>query len=404
MGIRALDVDEITIRVRLDVDGDPASARRAIETLGVDPEAVLLQPAARIEDMRVRRAKMAPPNINSVASPLVGGVSIGWSSGQYAGGCTLGFLAKLAGTTRFVTASHCTGIKYFLDGANVFQPFTGSNLIGTEILDPVGFSCSVYFLPWFWCRNSDAALFSLAPNVSAEVGLLARTQVRNGGGTYGLPTTTDWDQLNPYWVVDAVEQNNLYAGLAVDKVGMTTGWTWGAINSTCFDIVSSQNSNNAPGPAAPIKCAYKADALTDLGDSGGPVFYIHTEGDSRVTLAGITSVRYQGLVVSKYSSIVSELGAGLDARRAATLTTPVISGSLAGQVPTVAWASVAGATYIACTANGIATRPARDPTVGSCSLSIPTRSSIQIFRSTRTPVRAHRRFPPKATSSIRCGR
>ena len=345
VGIRALDVDEITNRVRLDVEGDPASASRAIETLGIDPEAVIIQPAAPLQDMRASRATMAPPNINSVASPLVGGVQIGWSSGQYAGGCTLGFLARLSGATRFVTASHCTGIKYLLDGTNIVQPLFSTNLIGTELLDPVGFPCSVYLLNWFWCRNSDAALFSLAPGVNAEVGLLARTQVRNGGGTYGLPTTTDWDQLNPYWVVDAVEQNNLYAGLAVDKVGENTGWTWGAINSTCFDIVPNQNPANAPGPPAPIKCAYRADALTGEGDSGGPVFYIHPEGDSRVTLAGITAIRYQGLVFSKYSSIVGELGAGLDARRAATLTTPVISGNLAGQAPTVNWASIPGATY-----------------------------------------------------------
>jgi len=111
-----LDVDEITNRIRLDVEGDTTSARRAIGTLGIDADAVVLQAAAQFKDMS-STAMMAPSNINSVASPLVGGVSIGWSSGQYAGGCTLGFLAKLAGTTRFVTASHCTGIKYLLDGA-----------------------------------------------------------------------------------------------------------------------------------------------------------------------------------------------------------------------------------------------------------------------------------------------
>ncbi len=288
-GIRGLDVDEVTNRVRLEVDGDFATIRRAIENMGIDTAAVVLQTAAPIEDMSANTAMLAPPNIESFASPLVGGVSIGWSSGQYSGGCTLGFLATLSGTTRFVTASHCTAIKYGFDGANIYQPLSTSNLIGTEIVDPPGFPCVVYALSWSTCRTSDAALFSLASGVNAEVGLLARTQVRNGGGTNGAITTTAWDQANPYWVVDAVEQNNLYVGLPVDKVGVTTGWTWGHINSTCFDIVPSNSSQNAPGPLKPIKCAYRADAMLDLGDSGEPV--LHTRGrrlagDARRHLVG----------------------------------------------------------------------------------------------------------------------
>ena len=343
-GIRAVDVDETANRVRLDIEGDTTSARRAISTLGIEVDAVVLQAAAPFKDMS-STAAMAPPNINSVTSPLVGGVRIEWTSGSYSGACTLGFLAKHAGTTRFVTASHCSSHKYALDGANVFQPSLGSNLIGTEVLDPFGFQCTIYYVSWLWCRNSDAALFGLAPGVSGEVGLLARTQVRNGGGANGASTTGNWDQANPYWIVDAVEQNNLYVGLPVDKVGTNTGWTWGPITNTCKDYIPPQSPQNAPSPIAPVRCAYQADALTDGGDSGGPVFYIHAEGDSRVTLAGITTARYNGLVFSKYSSIVGDLGGGLDAKRPATLATPALSGTLAGQVPTVSWASVAGATY-----------------------------------------------------------
>ncbi len=347
--VRAIDADEAANRVHVWVEGDTASARKSITSLGVDADAIVIQRfEPMIEASGTRRAAttkkaMVPGNIVSVASPLVGGVGINWTYSGLSAPCTLGFLARLSGTTRFVTASHCTGNKYSgPDGTTINQPEAGSPLIGTELFDPGPTPCTAYYVSWFNCRSSDASLFSLAFGVSAEVGLLARTQVRNAGGVSGGTTTLDWDQFNPYWVIDAVDQNNLYVGIPIDKLGRKTGWTWGNLNNTCFDYIPGSNEQ---GGVQPVLCAYKVDAVTDRGDSGGPVFYIHAEGDSRVTLAGITTGKWYGnMVFSKYSSIALDLGTGLDAKRLVTLGSANVSGNLAGVVPNVTWPSVVGAT------------------------------------------------------------
>lgn len=147
------------------------------------------------------------------------------------------------------------------------------------------------------------------------------------------------DQANPYWVVDAVEQNNWYAGLAVDKVGMTTGWTWGMIVDTCFDYLGPDGQKG-------ITCAYAADMRIEDGDSGGPVFYMHAEGDGRVTLGGILAGKIFGKsVFSKFSRVNNDLGGNLNAVRTATLGTPTLSGSLSGVAPTISWPATSGATF-----------------------------------------------------------
>lgn len=332
-GIRALDVDEARNRIRVDVEGSIFQVQKAIAGLGVDTTALIFEVFSPMKEA----SRSTPANINSVASPLVGGVGIFWSSGTDAGLCTTGFLARYNGVAHFVTAAHCTGMKYALDGASIRQPaYFDSPIVGTEISDPPGYTCGIYI-----CRGSDAALFSLASGVTGEVGLLARTQVRNGGGATGASTTIAWDQANPYWIVDAVEQDNLYVGAPVDKVGLTSGWTWGLITGTCVDYLPSGGA-----PVKQVRCVYQADVKIEGGDSGGPVFYVHAEGDSRVTLAGTVIGIWNGqMAFSKYWRIASDLGGGLDARRAITLSTPVITGILQGQAPTVTWSAISGATY-----------------------------------------------------------
>jgi hypothetical protein len=175
--------------------------------------------------------------------------------------------------------------------------------------------------------------------VQAEVGLIARTATRNNGGFFGSPTALTRDQTNPFWVIDNVEANNWWAGLVVEKLGTTTGWTWGTITDTCFDYLGPDGQKG-------ITCAYAADLHVSGGDSGGPIFYIHPEGDGRVTLGGIMAgIRNNKAVFSKYNRINNDLGGNLVAVRVATLGTPTLSGSVAGVVPTISWPAVAGATY-----------------------------------------------------------
>lgn len=115
------------------------------------------------------------------------------------------------------------------------------------------------------------------------VGLIARTTAPNSGGRGGGAGSRAVDPARPYWYVTGEEQENLWVGQRVDKVGATTGWTYGNITATCVDHEPDGNSV--------MRCAYEADYAADHGDSGGPVFVITDWQASRVTLAGIHSGR-----------------------------------------------------------------------------------------------------------------
>lgn len=337
--IRVLDVDETLNRVRLEVDGDVGAVRQAMATLEIDSAAVVIE---AYTPLRYTRRQSYPSTINSVVSPLVGGIGIRWDGPFQAGGCTLGFVASVAGTKRFVTAAHCTEIQYAVDSAVISQPFVtpAGTRIGTEISDPTPSNCYLsYYAFWARCRASDAALFSVASGVQAEVGLIARTTTRSQSGSAASGTTLAWDQTNPYWVIDAVEQNNWYVGLAVDKAGLTSGWTWGIITNSCEDYLGEDGQKG-------VTCAYRADMHIEAGDSGGPVFYIHPEGGSRVTLGGtIIGIKGGRAVFSKFARINSDLGGNLVATRVPTLATPVLTGTLIGASPSISWPATTGATY-----------------------------------------------------------
>ena len=338
-GIHGLDVDEARNRIRVDYLGDLPALKTRIASLGIDTTAVHFQLAQPMKMTATRR--QYPTTINDSTSPVVGGVGMYWqtSSGSEAGGCTIGFTATVSGVARFVSAAHCSAIRYNTDGALVRQPYNASGrFIGQEISDPAGYNCGSYI-----CRGSDASLFSFNSGVTSSVGLLARTTTRNNGGAFGNATTLAWDSSNPYWVIDAVEQDNWFVGLAVDKSGITTGWTWGQITETCEDYISPFSWEI---PVKAVRCVYRADALTDDGDSGGPVFYQHAEGDSRVTLGGtVIGIWYDRMVFSKFWRIQSDLGVTLNAVCPATLGGVTLSGSLSGQAPVISWSAVSGATF-----------------------------------------------------------
>ena len=320
--------------------------RNAIVLLGVDPAALTLRPAVGARDVSREYGAVVPTSIDDFASPVIGGVSIAWfgASGQ-SGVCTLGFTATVDGVQNFVTASHCSDVKYGTDGATIRQgPFALSPILGAEISDPAGGNCPSP--PWFGaiCRASDAALFAFAAGAPpVEVGLIAKTQFRSGPGRNSAQGSKLFDQASPYFVIDGLDNNSWVPGTPVDKMGATSGWTYGLVQNTCFDFFGDIRWPVGRG----VSCAYLIDARVDGGDSGGPIFYQHVEGDNRVTLGGITAARRDDgmLIASKFARIQMDLGVTLNAVRTSVLGTVSLSGALAGVQPTLSWPAVGGATF-----------------------------------------------------------
>ncbi|HTE47198.1 MAG TPA: hypothetical protein VK636_18255 [Gemmatimonadaceae bacterium] len=170
-------------------------------------------------------------------------------------------------------------------------------------VDPNAYTCGVQR-----CRGADAA-FATAVGANMTVGKIIRTQSSNGGGYGGGSGTLTVNQSQPYFTVISGENQigELILGQRVEKIGITTGWTWGNVAGTCADGYIVQN-----GAINVIRCEYEADYVADHGDSGGPVFMIGPQGNgSEVILVGIHSNREavgSRARFSKLSRIMSDLG------------------------------------------------------------------------------------------------
>lgn len=190
------------------------------------------------------------------------------------------------------------------------------------------------------CRNSDASFYTISSTPS-ERGLIARTQSSSGPGT-GVNGSLTIDQTNPYFIVTEVDQSNAVVGQIVQKMGRTSGWTWGAIQATCVD----HHNGNWPGYKS-TDCTYQANYRDLAGDSGGPIFMFPggSSGGSGeiVSLTGIQLGDVDGYAVfSKWGRVVTDLGA-LVATRPTTLGQPSLSGSVSSSHPSLTWSAISGA-------------------------------------------------------------
>jgi hypothetical protein len=112
----------------------------------------------------------------------------------------------------------------------------------------------------------------------------------------------------------AEEGGWLLVGTRIDKMGRTTGWTWGEVTETCVDIPDWFVEYYGPGTS--LLCQTEANYNSDPGDSGAPVFTWPLYGDE-VTLRGIHVGRYtreDGWVrrlFSDWTWIAFEIGAAV---------------------------------------------------------------------------------------------
>lgn len=185
-----------------------------------------------------------------------------------------------------------------IDGTKHYQQdrFHSNTLIGTEASDPTYFTggaCPANRR----CRYSDASRGKYASGASQTLGRIARTTFR---GSLSGPLTIS--SANPAFTVNSERANSL-VGQTVNKVGRTTGWTFGKVIATCV-------TTNVKGSTITQLCQTFVNAGVDGGDSGSPVFN-WTSGSSTVRLAGILwgGSGTSQFVFSPMSGIEKELGA-----------------------------------------------------------------------------------------------
>ena len=166
-----------------------------------------------------------------------------------------------------LTASHCTSVFFSLDAGATRQNNSGSHF-GFEAIDPSSYYCGTFFSPHRRCRFADVAAYDVSnvdlfpdDTIGWVPGRIART-IFPIGGTSQTPGPLFTNENVPYWTVVA-EVSFPLDGEILHKVGVTNGWTFGAVYETCVDTSSN---------GIRFVCTDKANMFARGGDSGAPVF------------------------------------------------------------------------------------------------------------------------------------
>lgn len=294
-GIVSTDVDERLNRIKIGVEdlAGEADVRQVLDRLGIPPAAVITKRAKR------------PPYTSTLLDrvrPLAGGYVIRWYRDAYSQieGCTLGFNARRGTVNGFVTNSHCTETQGGWDGEEFFQhTMTASNSVGYEHSDPP-FVSSFNCPQTFSCRYSDAAFVAYhtnSPTGESLFGLGQIAQTTYPPGQYSGSTTIN--SAHPRFYIRG-EKAGPDWGEQVNKIGRTTGWTYGNVIETCSDQYRAGNKI--------LWCQSVIDTGVGSGDSGSPVFV--EDGFNQVILYGVVWGGVNGEVYfSNMSNIELDIGA-----------------------------------------------------------------------------------------------
>jgi hypothetical protein len=219
--------------------------------------------------------------------------------------CTISFNAVKDGINSFVTASHCSNVQGGMPGVRTdyYQPTRSlianpDNFVAYEVDDPeysTGGECPL----GRQCRYSDALRAQVGSGQVFVLGKIARTSLLNTLMVSDSIPYLTVDPVNPPYAI-ASEQPLPVVGQVLNKVGRTSGWTQGAVVSTCenIDVTDSQITQ---------LCQSLVDAYVDNGDSGSDVFGFNTDGT--VNLAGVLWGSSSDLVTGAVQFIYSPLAA-----------------------------------------------------------------------------------------------
>jgi hypothetical protein len=262
-GVVYADLDEASNRVTIGVENADAGgrARGLLRRLGVPDRAVLIRETRPVE---------LAATLQSRVRPVGGGLQINF--GNFL--CTLGFNAIRGGVDSYITNSHCTDVQGGTQATKHYQQdrFHANTQIGTEVADPTYFTggaCPANRR----CRYSDSSRGRYLAGVGHTLGRIVRTTSRNSlNGSLTISTA------NPSFTINSERANSL-VGQTVNKIGRTTGWTFGKVTATCV-------TTNLSGTNITQLCQSFVSAGVGAGDSGSPVFNWSGTGNT-VRLAGI---------------------------------------------------------------------------------------------------------------------
>lgn len=308
-GVSLIDADEALNRVFVGVEDEDTRNRviEVSESLEIPRNALLVEVTGGIRG-QIR--------LTDRFRPFEGGFEI--AVGEFSNGddqhCTLGVHVVRSGTLGFVTNSHCTEVSGAVDGQPFFQNRWGwgPDLIATEAVDPAFtttgagrsglnsmFGPPVSSTPY---RHSDSAYASyVGRSININFGKIARTDYRRRYSSGSL------ERDGAFSITGNAGDGEIFVGLELNKVGRTTGWTYGPVTRTCFTAVDIDR------PERELRCQYEVGALSDGGDSGSPVF--SWSGGSNVRLFGLlwgggfNPSGQRVFVFSSWNAINSELRA-----------------------------------------------------------------------------------------------
>lgn len=288
-GVRVVDIDEKqnVIHVGVSLESEVGPIRSEGRRLDIPASALLVD---------VAPAMRPTTFLGDPVRPTMGGLAI---QGTYHA-CTLGFNARKTGGTRyFVTNSHCTGTYGAVHGSVFGQYFLSGFRVGVEVSDPsfvTGGGCPASG----GCRFADAALIQYDTATVGANYTVAQTLFPYTGTD---PTQSGSSELTaePFFVVGELSDASLISGLALSKVGATSGWTSGTIISTCADWA-------LPGSKM-LRCQYTVSGVAVQGDSGSPVFSYELS-TGKAWIAGVEwGATLDSFTFSPLSGVKADLGA-----------------------------------------------------------------------------------------------
>lgn len=229
-------------------------------------ERMFSQMGAPTSSYQVMRREMPVPmsvvpwNAHFRHRPMVGGVIIGPSS------CTSGVVFYLPGNQPVMfTNAHCSQTQGVVDAGAWSQP--SGPTFGAEIHD-YEWACLVGGA-LRRCDYADLSAYTLTGidtlpgEISYEAGLIYRRADRVAGPS-GIGSA-EIDTIYPRLVVTSMQEYPVM-NQVVDKIGMVTGWSYGAVYDTCTTVGFAYVSSNR------MYCQDFAHTSAAHGDSGGPVF------------------------------------------------------------------------------------------------------------------------------------
>lgn len=296
-----LDIDETANRLRIGINRETAdklgvkgNLERGLALQGIPRDAVI------VEEREPARYAV---DITQGVRPVAGALQITWlTSPTTVGVCSLGYNAcDAANRVGFITNSHCSLVQGGVPVPTVYHQHLPNLRIGVEFNDPAYPLCpSPPFPAGHRCRFSDSLFAVYDAGVPRAAATVYRTTFR--AAAVGSLTI---DPVNPAFTVTAVAAAALPVGTQVNKIGRTTGWTFGNVFATCADIQVGTTWQ---------RCQEVVTAGVGGGDSGAPVFTWPGVGNN-ITAAGL--LWGQGSLVgggtvffySRLGQIAAELGA-----------------------------------------------------------------------------------------------